>query len=356
MHQTVVIEVLCYFEKHGNDLVISKWINKDWFPLDLEKKYYQLGIHKIEESQLNQLWITFQDESKLQCVVFHKQVDWHFGSEEFIVNQLKVLTHCHSVKMSVKAIEGKSKPDLLYIPLREDRKYNVLFSQFDSICNFIVGNRISKFTFLNGAPINVSTETETVIITDSYVKNLDFLNKIEDLQSLIIERCIVDNWEGLRSLNNLINLRIETADLISTRLIHNLSKLKRLSLVDCKLEEVEGLSDKFNLIFCDLSNNLELESIAPLATSNQLKWLTIENTSIENLDLIHWSELNVLETSNNSISKLTNLDSCQELAFIDYSFTWLTSLSLHEILRLVIEHRLLAYDFCREFNLIDGLY
>lgn len=72
MSQIQLIEVLCYFRKKGNTLTLSKWINKDYFP-DETQSPLQLGLHRIKQDQLNQVRITFEDDDKLQCVLFHKE-------------------------------------------------------------------------------------------------------------------------------------------------------------------------------------------------------------------------------------------------------------------------------------------
>ena len=125
MKQVLLIEELCFCDKNGNDLVISKWIEKGWFPIDSEREAFELGLHRIEQNQLNKLNITFQDESKLQCVIFHKYdfENYLYGSSEYIVSELKRLTGRNSVTMTNILIHGKNYTDMPYIPLRYDIYY-----------------------------------------------------------------------------------------------------------------------------------------------------------------------------------------------------------------------------------------
>lgn len=356
MSQIQLIEVLCFFKKKGNTWILSNWINKDWFPDGSESGPFQLGRHRIEADQLNHLRITFEDETKLQCVLFYKEDEhnWPYGTREYVRNQLKQLTGC-PVRMARIKGRGRSKPDLLYIPLRHSRDYELFFSQYDPLREFRSGSTIAEWTFQNRVPNELPTRADTLIITDSYLEDLGFLKQFGKLKSLIIERCVVKDWDCLRNMTNLENLHIETADIQDSSIVQNLSELRRLSLVDCDLDEVAGLSGTPALEFCDLSDNRNLNSVDALNPSKGLKWLIAENADIRTLDLIHWPELAVLEISFNCMEALKNLRHCQDLKLLDFSFNWFEEPTMLGILQLVRKNKLIAFDLCSDFYLTEGL-
>lgn len=356
MSQIQLIQVLCYFRKNGNTLTLTKWINKDWFPDDSSPGPFQLGLHRVERDQLNQVRITFEDKTKLQCVLFHKEdeFNYQYGTREFIRKQLMQLTGS-TVRMTRILNRGRSKPDLMYIPLRDSREYELFFSQYDHLREFRTGNVIAEVTFQNGMPEDLPLNAETLIITDSFLENLEFLKRLKDLKSLFIERCVVADWESIRDMENLENLHIETAEIPDSTLVGNLSKIKRLGLVDCALVEVEGLAGKADLIFCDLSNNRNLSSVDALKSSRQLQWLVIEYANIRKLDLLPWDHLTILEIPTNCMITIKNLHHCQELKLMDYTFNWFDESVLMEIHHLGKANQLIAFDLCGDFYLTEGL-
>lgn len=349
MKQLMVNEVIYIFKKTGNNLVLFKLFEKTFYPIDDDSKKILLGLHRITENQLNRIIITYNDESKLQCVIFHKYDadNWFYGDAEFIETELKKNIHCHDIIMPEIIARGKYQAGLSYIPLRESIEYGSVYKEYRYLRDFIVGNNLVAVTFQDTdiEDIMVKVDTDTIMITDSYLENLDFLDSVENLQSIIIERCIVGNWDGLRHMNNLRNLYIETADLPDSSIVKNMTKLERVGLVDCNLQEILGLSDKPDLIFCDISNNWIFNSIEPLRSSENLKWLSLENLGIDSLNVSYWNKLNVLEIEGNDLSRIDNLDLCLELKILDYSFNEIEESFMYEIEWFINNNNLNFYDW-----------
>lgn len=340
-----------HFYKDNDYLILTDSFSKTWFPVNSIDKY-KIGLHEISANQLNQVKITFQDKLRLQCVVFHLNdaVNYDYGSAEYIKKQLEEMTGLSVVFKRNYSWLGRIKN--LYIPLKDNLTYKNLYLAFDQLRDFKVGENITSITFQNGSPMNLSKDIETLWITESYLEDLEFLNDLPNLKSLIIERSVILNPNALASMNQLTHLYLETLDIPDSALFTELNKLTSLGIIDCDLSEVDGLNGKASLHYCDISGN-RIEDITPLFDSIDLQWLACEDTLIEELDVSAWKQLKILEMSSCGSSDLRNLEQCSDLKILDYSNTELNEEALIEIEYLVEEKNLFGFDQYDDIEPVD---
>ena len=253
---------------------------------------------------------------------------------------MKSITGCKKVITDHVIVKGMVA-DWSSTYLRWNTFYGYLFRKFDKLRDFVLGDNVLNLVLKHEPPERIPNNIDTVVITDSYLANLDFLACGDDLKSVIIERSVSKDFTALEQLENLSYLYIEAVELPNSSIVKNLRKLKRLGLVYCDLKEIEGLAEKTDLIFCDISfNNLgKNASMAPLFDSHNLIWLCLSSCGIYDLNIKFWRELRGLDVNYSDIKNIHNLQFCKKLQFIDCSTS--TIGKFHGIDKL----KGLAYDY-----------
>lgn len=340
-----------HFYKDNGFLILSDWFLKTLFPLGSTDGIRHGGIN-VYERQFNQVQITFQDDLRLQCMVVHRNdsANCHFGSKEYIKEQLETLTGCPVMFKRNFSIMSKIFDN--YIPLRDDMTYRDQYLPFNHLRNLKGSGKRMSFAFQNGPPPDLNRDIESLFLTDSYFVDLEFLQDLPKLKYLVIERCVILDPAGLGTLNQLTHLYLETLDLPGSSLFSDMAALMSVGIVDCGLVEVAGLSEKLNLTHCDISGN-SIKDLSPLAGSTYLQWLTCEDTLIEQLDVCTWKQLKIMEIKGSWIEDIQHLDKCPDLKILDYSYTELGEESLIEIEYLVQTNGLLAFNQCADLDFFE---
>ena len=317
MKKVFVDEEALFFEKREDKLVLTNYLGRRWCNVDIDKEELLLGECKIPIDMLNKLTITYQDQFRLQCVSFRNPVLVHF---DHLKEELKSITGFQHIITDDVLAHGRlaNRADM---SLRESTYYVDEFKQFDNFRNFVQGSKVSTFMFEHEAPKKIEADVETVIITDSYMEDLNFLAYSDNLKSVVIERSVIKNFDILTRLHDLKNLYIEAVEIPNSSIVKNMDQLERLGLVDCGLKEIYGLICKTELIFCDISYNdfKEVFNIWPLVWAAKLMWLSVSDCMLERLDVKFWPELRVLEIDGNGMDYLYHLQLCKKLKFIDYA-------------------------------------
>ena len=319
----LVEEKTFFFEIRKNILVLTNSMAKDHLlKADLSYDGLSIGTCKIPNNMLNKLTITYQDEFRLQCVIFHIEGinSAIYDVNSYLEKELKSITGCKKVISDNVIVKGMVA-DWSSTYLRWNTFHGYIFYKFDKLRDFVLGDNVLNLVFKHEAPERISKNIDTVVITDSYMQNLDFLSCCDDLKSIIIERSVIKDFTALEQLENLSYLYIEAVELPNSGIVKKLRKLKRLGLVYCDLKEIEGLAEKPDLIFCDLSfNNIgENVSMKPLFDSHNLIWLCLSSCEMSDLNVKFWPELRGLDVNYSAIKNINNLQFCKKLQFIDCS-------------------------------------
>ena len=340
MRKATIEESAWFFEVKNNGLYLTDVNNKTWCDVDLNDEEFMLGINKFHQNYLNHLMITYLGENRVQCVVFNivDQYNCIYGFFDYIKYQLSRITGYQFINISGLRSRGRSG-DRVYYSMRQNLAH--VLKQYDDLRNFIQGEKIFKLIFKHKPPKDIPSDAETIMIIDSYLDNLDFLEQCKNLKAVIIERSVIKNWEGLRRKTDIINLYIEASEVPDSRIANDMYKLQRVGMVDCSLRETEGLSAKKDLVFCDLGyNNFEKGVIMkPLFSSNKLRWLCLADSLISAINLQFWPELEVLEIQGNCMEEIYNAHFCKKLKFVD-----VTGNILEDIPGLNIENATILYE------------
>lgn len=243
---------------------------------------------------------------------------------------------------------------------------NGLVSQL-SIFGYTVGGVIELVEFADSAmetaireALNVSADKDlytndlwdiTSFTVPSNAKTYEDLRLLSFLETLVIENGVKDQIQYLSSLSNLTSLKI-TDTQISTdevKIIGALPLLKDLTLSNCSISNITGLSGCTALQTLDLNNNpiknigalsemkeltkLDLShnavtDVSPLAVITALKELNISYNSISSLAPLNTLiGLTSLNASNNAISSLPDFSRLANLQELNLSSNKLTDIS-----------------------------
>ena len=143
--------------------------------------------------------------------------------------------------------------------------------------------------------------SNTKLASLSGIENLGFLNSITIEYSSALE-----DISGLSKLSNLKNLSIKNCEKIKSipKLIASKENLKTISITNCKVEDITGLTG-LDLTVIDLSNN-NVTNLKSLENMTSLASLTLVNNGLYNI-ASYLDEGNVPKTVNN-IDILVNLN------------------------------------------------
>lgn len=161
------------------------------------------------------------------------------------------------------------------------------------------------------------------------VKNYDDLSLMPYLKSLTLHGQTMESLDCLASLTQL-----ETLDITSCRfpadsmsVLASLPSLTNLTLNDCTLSTIEGLSGAPSLQTLDLSNNT-VRNLDVLSTMTNLKELILQHNAVTSLSaLSSLSSLEKLDVSYNAVSSLSPLSSCIKLNWLGADTNQIAELS-----------------------------
>lgn len=204
-----------------------------------------------------------------------------------------------------------------------------------AVYSYTIGGIIRPVTF---ADPNVEAAVREILLIDSPVTiHTNDLWKIKEftvpagtrnyadialmsyLEILTIEDAVSDQLSCLTGLNELTELKI-TETTVSAEVLSNIAafpKLKTLTLSDCGLSSIAGLSVAFNLEYLDLSNNA-LRDLSPLSGLSKLKQLLLVRNAVEDLSpLGSTKQLTKLDVSYNALTDLSSLSGLSGLTWLN---------------------------------------
>lgn len=130
-------------------------------------------------------------------------------------------------------------------------------------------------------------------------KELDVLNKLQNLKFLQLDNCIFSNNKKLQL--KLSDLVINNCSNVKMHIYEDITSLENLHIVNCENVDITGISKLNNLSKLFLQN-LQLDEINEVELIKSLKYLNLNGSKITNLDKI--SKLTELEIEHNDINAL----------------------------------------------------
>jgi len=150
-------------------------------------------------------------------------------------------------------------------------------------------------------------------LSNCYINDISFLESFINLENLNLEGNRIGNILPLKDLYNLKTLALSSNNIGDITPLYNLTELEYLDLSENRLENVENLSQLVNLKYLNLSNN-KIDGIAPLAGFLKLETLILNNNNISYLGALeNLTQLKELELLNNRITSIMQLSSLSEL-------------------------------------------
>ena len=222
-----------------------------------------------------------------------------------------------------------------------------------SVYGYTIGGVVKEMEFVDAAveaavrkQLNVSSDK--LLYTNDLWEIKDFTvpedaNSLEDIANMVfIEKLTISlknpkDVSCLSSLTTLTELYVNNATVSRDMLqsIAAMPQLKRLSLTDCLLSNVEALSSATGLQYLNLNNNT-IRNIAPLSALKDLQELHLAHNAVLDLtDLATLTKLSKLDVSYNSITSLVPIAQCVGLTWLNAGVNTISELgSINELTQL----------------------
>lgn len=213
------------------------------------------------------------------------------------------------------------------------------------VASFTVGGIVEKVSFTDPAmeaairdAIGVSgnaavftnnlwSVTEFSVPQDA--ASLDDLVLLPYLRSVSFEDMTLDSLAVLSKMTYLETVSMKGCQFPADDLsfLAQLHGLTSLTMVDCGLSTISGLSNAPKLSYLDLSSNA-IRNIDPLATIPTLRTVLMPHNALNDLNVLtQLSNLQKLDVSYNSLKSISPLSSCLSLNWLDISQNSITNLT-----------------------------
>lgn len=130
------------------------------------------------------------------------------------------------------------------------------------------------------------TQLEGLHIIISSINDLSPLENMSNLKMLSIQRAPVSDLSPLANLINLESLYLAELDVMDISALSNLVKLRDLSLPYCQIKDIAPLSSLLNLTSLSITGNKNIESFDVLNDLSKLIYLSLNDTSFDEDDII----------------------------------------------------------------------
>ena len=185
----------------------------------------------------------------------------------------------------------------------------------------------------------LGVDANTQLYTDDLwtIKSLEIPTEVTDYSFMALlpylERLVIENGAGdvskVASLKALTELSITSTSLSSEDIsaIGQLPYLQTLTLTDCQISSIEGLSKAQKLTYLDLHSNA-IRDITPLSFTSNLQYLDLSHNALTNLSAISaLKNLQKLNVSYNSLNSIIPAAGCTGLTYLDISHNTINSIS-----------------------------
>ncbi len=300
----------------------------------------------------------------------------------------------NSIK-SIKTTELSEYPEKIFLkshsPINEDLIVFclniILYDYFIKKCGFNVTLRGGKIILLNceGSGfgsideipvIERLTDLEHLILKRNKITNIYGLNHLENLQILDLSHNKLKTIDNLDKLQNLKELNLSNNQIKEIKNVNNLQSIQKVTLDHNQITEISEISGLSNLEDLNLNNNKitvikglidlpkleklnlsfnDIKKISGLDRLRNLHWLHLNNNQIEKIEgLENLNDLKGLYLSNNNIQKIENLDTLIELRKIELSNNKIKEIegldTLHKLQELFLDNNKI-----KEIRGIDAL-
>ena len=173
------------------------------------------------------------------------------------------------------------------------------------------------------------TGLKELTVTDSYVKSADLsiIAILPNLQTLTLSNCSLSGIDGLSGATNLTYLDLSDNSIRDFTALSFMSSLTYLDLSHNALTSLNAASSLTALQTLDVSYN-SLTSIAPVAGCTELDTLNVSTNAITSLTGISGLiRLEILDASDNKLTDAEPVSACTALTSLDLSGNSLTDIT-----------------------------
>jgi Leucine-rich repeat (LRR) protein len=169
-------------------------------------------------------------------------------------------------------------------------------------------------------PIARLSNLRTLVIQAKAI-DLEPLAGLETLQSLSLVECRIGNVEALSKLTNLEALNLRSTNIRDLAPLGQLTYLNELNLAHTKLDGIESIAGLPNLDSLDLSDS-GIRDLTPLAGLRNLKFLYLDGTKARDIaPLAKLINLEHLGLERSAVRDLTPLSQLKDLTWLNLSYT-----------------------------------
>lgn len=182
--------------------------------------------------------------------------------------------------------------------------------------------KLTKLDALNLSENNISDISKIANLKSLKWLDLKF-NKISEISAiqnmlilvkLYLDSNIISNINSLKKLPELKELTLSGNNIKDFSVLSTIKKLKKLDLSKNNISEIPSLSSLTRLLILNLSHN-KIQSIDSLRTVPNLEELFLSNNKIASLPNLQALPLKLVDLSNNSILKISELAKLPKISF-----------------------------------------
>lgn len=145
------------------------------------------------------------------------------------------------------------------------------------------------------------------------IKNLNKLKELNNLKGITIWYTILDDLSCINEISSLENIEIRFCNVNNISELQ-ISKLKKLVIVDCQISNIDNLKGACELETLDLSKN-KIKDISALVNLTKLKSLNLDENEIEDISaLSNLTNLITLSLRKNKIKDISALGNLKLLS------------------------------------------
>ncbi|CAL5981457.1 leucine-rich_repeat domain-containing protein [Hexamita inflata] len=169
----------------------------------------------------------------------------------------------------------------------------------------------------------ISTKLKKLEIHNCNIKNLDGIEKMKQLNILVLSAVNLRDISQLQYLDNLTLLNLQNCSICNITPIYNLQNLQTLNISENKLKSLHILSYLRKLKYLNLRDNM-LTDIYPLIFLTNMEKLDLSQNQITNIYPIHsMKQLQTLILSRNNIVNIKSLFGLAQLQILSLSYNYI---------------------------------
>ena len=312
--------------------------NTDAYPDDATRQYLEFAeaLDQIADENLKQCLTARYPEATSVNVVTELQCDNDIDSVVGIgsLSALRTLI-LHGSSLDVEPLAALVYLETLTLYVGTLTNTDALSSLLDlrSLTASVSGNarfaqNLRRLEYLNLSNSGLSdlsdlvglTKLRELIVDNNSLTNLDALAGIVSLDRIHAAGNRISNVDELRSLPKLKTLLLQSSRISDLGVFAEMPALEELSVQDNRVDYLDGIEDAQKLRWLDISSNIFIEDLSPLAEVSSLQEVRFSETDVSDLrPLSALAQLRYLEGRDTKLTTLNGLEDLKSLRQVNVS-------------------------------------